>query len=119
MPRIKEEREIIWQGSSDTSSSVDIMTSLWVEREDQGNFNTQGNHRVLNKEVGYPQRRKWRGWWRSPEDTQMKEQCMGFINNHPKWHTFWAGEALQRECRRNMDVTHWKIWNVWRKTREY
>ena len=49
MPRIKEEREMIWQGSSDTSSSVEIMTSLWVEREDQGNFNTQGNHKVLNK----------------------------------------------------------------------
>ena len=41
---------------------------------------------------------------------------MGFINNKPKWHTFWSGEAVQWECTQSMNGTHWQIWNVLIKT---
>ena len=93
-----------------------ILYQVWlVEIKYQVSWKAQRNHQVLDKEVEHSQgRRRSRRWWRYPEYIWRKQQGIWFINNHPKWQTFWIGEAVQLECTWSMNDTNIQIWSVCR-----
>ena len=80
---------------SDTSSLVDIVTSLMIGKKNEINYNTQGDPEVSHKSVGNPQIRICRRWPRSTKYFWRNQKGLGFTNNHTYIYTFWVVKTVQ------------------------